>query len=130
MDAWRPQRGAQQGCTRPVLESLDAGLSPTACARRAAPTSQPLDYLHPTPLSMANLLLQRQYGTAKNLARAEDRGTGHERPQKNSGEVFAQLRRAREGVRRDMQRALEEEGFERQSQAEKKDLRRLCFICA
>ena len=101
MDAWRPQRGAQQGCTRPVLESLDAGLSPTACAPRAAPTSQPLDYLHPTPLSMANLLLQRQDGTAKILARAQDQGTGHERPEKNRGEVFALLRRAREGVRRE-----------------------------
>ena len=120
MDASRPPRGAQQGCTTPALESLGAGLSPTASAPRAAPTSQPLDYLHPTPLSMANLLLQRQDGTAKILARAQDQGTGHKRPKKNYGAVFARLRRAREGVRRDMQRALEEEGFESREKQKKK----------
>ena len=84
-----------------ALESLDAGHSPTASAPRATPTRRPLDYLHPTPLSMANLLLQLQDGTQKILARAQVQGTGHKRPKKNYGEVFALLRRAREGVRRE-----------------------------
>ena len=35
---------------------------------------------------MADLLLQRQDGTAKIMARAQVQGMGHERPQKNRGE--------------------------------------------
>ena len=65
-------------------------------------------------------LLQEQGCTGKNLARAEDRGTGHERPQKIRGEVSHGVRRAREGVRRDMQRALEEEGLKDRARQKKK----------
>ena len=42
----------------------------------------------------------RQHG--KNVACAEEQGTGQERPQKIRGEVSHGVRRAREGVRREL----------------------------
>jgi hypothetical protein len=55
-----------------------------------------------TPLLMTYPLLQEQGCTEKILAWAEDQGTGHERPQKIRGEVSHGVRRAREGVRREL----------------------------
>ena len=47
-------------------------------------------------------LLQEQGCTEKILVWAEDQETGHERPQKIRGEVSHGVRRAREGVRREL----------------------------
>ena len=102
MDTRRAPREAQQDCTPRVLESLDTGFSLTAAVPRAPPTtSSPAPNLIGSA-AMAYPLLQEQGCTEKNLAWAEDQGTGHERPQKIRGEVSHGVRRAREGVRREL----------------------------
>jgi len=47
-------------------------------------------------------LLQEEGSTEKFAACAEEQGTGQERPQKIRGEVSHGVRRAREGVRREL----------------------------
>ena len=95
-------REAQQGCTTPGLEIIDAGVSPTAPPpRERRPPPHPQHQAPSAPPSMIYPLLQEQRSTEKTMACAEEQGTSHERPQKNHGEVRTQLRRARQGVRRE-----------------------------
>ena len=102
-------REAQRDCTTPRLIGFDIGLSPAASAPRMDPNTSVCGSPPSAPLSMAHPLLQEQCSTGKILACADALGTGHARPEKNHGEVRAQLRRARGGVRREHEGG----GFER-----------------
>jgi len=101
MDRRRTPREAQRDCTTPRFIGINIGLSPAASAPRVGPNTSACGSPPSAPLSMAHPLLQEQGSKEKFLARAEDQGTGLEKPQKNHGEVRAQLRRAREGVKRE-----------------------------
>ena len=101
MDTRTAPREAQQDCTTPRLIGFDIGLSPAASAPRMDPNTSVCGSPPSAPLSMAHPLLQEQCSTGKILACADALGTGHAKPEKNHGEVRAQLRRAREGVRRE-----------------------------
>ena len=109
MDTRIAPREAQRDCTTPRLIGFDIGLSPAASAPRMDPNTSVCGSPPSAPLSMAHPLLQEQCSTGKILACAEALGTGHARPEKNHGEVRAQLRRARGGVRREHEGG----GFER-----------------
>ena len=94
----RRSRTARRGCSKALTP---ASLRPPP-SRERRPPLHPRHQTSSAPLSMAYLLLQEQGCTEKNLAWAEDQGTGHERPQKIRGEVSHGVRRAREGVRREL----------------------------
>jgi len=110
MDTRTAPREAQRDCTTPRLIGFGIGLSPAASAPRMDPNTSACGSPPSAPLSMAHPLLQEQCSTGKILACADALGTGHARPEKNHGEVRAQLRRARGGVRREHEGG----GFERQ----------------
>ena len=101
MDTRTAPREAQRDCTTPRLIGFDIGLSPAASAPRMDPNTSACGSPPSAPLSMAHPLLQEQCSTGKILACADALGTGHAKPEKNHGEVRAQLRRARGGVRRE-----------------------------
>ena len=109
MDTRTAPREAQRDCTTPRLIGFGIGLSPAASAPRMDPNTSVCGSPPSAPLSMAHPLLQEQCSTGKILACADALGTGHARPEKNHGEVRAQLRRARGGVRREHEGG----GFER-----------------